>query len=108
MTRNSFAMVASTLLLIGAIAVAGPSPEQNIPPGVSPEMWHPLSANLGIAIQVQRPPTRPGTFGTPDSISGALMVRQGDKWRVVNLSPGPSGLVPSAVVSARPVPRPRS
>ncbi|MGH9443865.1 MAG: hypothetical protein ACRD16_16490 [Thermoanaerobaculia bacterium] len=53
-----------------------------VPPGVQPEMWHPISGRLGIAIRGEN-------FGARSELFGTFMVREGTEWRRVILSPGP-------------------
>ena len=77
------------VLLFAVVAVRVSQGSTSLPPGVTPEMWRPLSENAGIVI---RPDQR---ASQSDVIVGTLMVREGNRWRTVELVPGTAGLVPA-------------
>ena len=85
MKRNRI-VFAALLVLVSAVALVrsrAASPP-SAPPGVSPEMWHPISDRLGIVIREE------STSGHSEAW-GVIMMRDGSLWRRVNLeteSPG--------------------
>jgi hypothetical protein len=83
-------LVAGLIVMLFAVfAVRVSQGSTSLPPGVTAEMWRPLSENAGIVIQ----PYQRG--GQSDVIVGTLMVREGNRWRTVELVPGTAGLVPA-------------
>jgi hypothetical protein len=89
MTRGKLA-VAGLILLIGAIVSAqSSSAAPDVPPGVRPEMWRSLSSDVGIILRSDRMPGHQGP------IFGTLVVREGNRWRTVELMPGAPGAVPA-------------
>jgi hypothetical protein len=80
------AALITTLLVVTGVRASRAS--GGIPTGVSPEMWHPLSDRIGIAIRAER------GLGRDQQIVGTLMVREGDRWRPISLTGAP-GVVPA-------------
>jgi len=57
------------------ISRAGPAP----PAGIAAQNWRPLTEDVGIALQSDRGQKGQGP------VFGTLMVRDGDRWRTVEL-----------------------
>jgi hypothetical protein len=89
MARGKIVMIGLVLLILVVAGVRTLSAAPDIPPGVRPEMWRSLSADVGIAIQSDRTP------GYQGPVFGTLMVREGNRWRAVELVPGAPGAVPA-------------
>jgi hypothetical protein len=94
---RKLAAAALFVAALASVAALAQSKEREVPPpGVAPEMWHPLSDRLGIALHVERAPGNRGS-GEGDAITGTLMVRENGSWRPVRLSgpPAPPAFVPA-------------
>ena len=89
MKRRRLLVAGLVVLLFAVVAVRVSQGSTSLPPGVTPEMWRPLSESAGIVI---RPDQR---ASQSDVIVGTLMVREGNRWRTVELVPGTAGLVPA-------------
>ena len=89
MTRVKLIVAGLVLLVATFVGVRISQGSTSSPPGVAPEMWRPLAEGAGITI-------RPGQVaGHQDAIVGTLMIREGNRWRPVDLVPGVPGLVPA-------------
>ena len=89
MKRRQFLVIALALLTVAVVGVHISSAVPNAPPGVKAENWRSISADMGIAIHTNMGPTYQGPM------VGTLMVRDGDRWRPVELVPGSPGAVPA-------------
>lgn len=93
MTQKRLSLSVLAVLLIAAVAAAPTTPAPaSAPPGVNPQMWHPLSERLGIALRVEK------GFGNAGSVLGTLWYRDGDRWRPVSWSSEPA-LAPARAVA---------
>ena len=88
MTRKQLLIASLVLVVVALVIVHNSSAAPSSPPGVKPENWHAISADVGIAIQDMGP-------GYQGSLVGTLMVRDGDRWRSIELVPGTPGAVPA-------------
>ena len=66
------------LLLLVVVGVHISAAQSAMPPGVKSENWRSISSDVGIAIQ-------PTTRGYDGPLVGTLMVRDGDRWRSIEL-----------------------
>jgi hypothetical protein len=83
------AVLFTALLTTAALVTSRAASLPGVPLGVAPEMWHPISDRLGIAIRDEKDLTgRSELYGT-------FMVRDGAEWRGVYLAAGPPGVVPA-------------
>jgi hypothetical protein len=66
-----------------------PSESANVPPGVLAEMWLPINATAGVALNVQGPP--PGTKMPERGLLayGTLMIKSDGVWQKVYLETVP-------------------
>jgi hypothetical protein len=87
MTRKRL-LIGLMLVVVTIVAVHSSAAAPSAPPGVKPENWRAISGDVGIAIQDMGP-------GYQGSLVGTLMVRDGDRWRPIELVPGAPGAVPA-------------
>ena len=88
MSRKQLLVLGSILLVLVVVAVHSSAAQSTTPPGVKPENWRSISSDVGIAIQDMGP-------GYQGTLVGTLMIRQGDRWRSIELVPGAPGAVPA-------------
>jgi hypothetical protein len=88
MSRRQLLTAGLMLVVVALVVVHSSAAAPSVPPGVKPENWRAISADVGIAIQDIRP-------GYQGSLVGTLMVRDGDRWRSIELVPGSPGAVPA-------------
>jgi hypothetical protein len=89
MSRNRLLVVGSILFVLIAVGVRSSAATPNVPPGVKPENWRSISSDVGIAIHSDK------GSGYQGPIVGTLMIRDGERWRSVELVPGSPGAVPA-------------
>jgi hypothetical protein len=75
-------------LLLG-VAAGGGSASSDVPSGIDPSMWHPLTDRLGLAVRKE-----PGVAGRPEFV-GTLMLKEGNSWLPVHLEPPSPRLKPA-------------
>jgi hypothetical protein len=85
-------MVGLLLVMIGLLlggAAGGGLASSDVPPGIDPSRWHPLTDRLGLAVRQER-----GVVGQPEAI-GTLMLKEGNNWITVHLEPPSPRLKPA-------------
>ena len=88
MARRKLIVLGLMLLVIALVEIKTSKALPTIPPGIAAQNWRPLTDDVGIALQASR-----GTGRGP--MIGALMVRDGDHWRSVELMSGAPRAVPA-------------
>jgi hypothetical protein len=85
-------VVGLLLVMIGLLlggAAGGGSASSDVPPGIDPSGWHPLTDRLGLAVRQER-----GVAGQPEVV-GTLMLKEGNHWITVHLEPPSPRLKPA-------------
>jgi hypothetical protein len=75
-------LIGLVVLIVAVSSVKVSRALPTIPPGIEAENWRPLTDDVGIVLQAKRGTARQGP------VIGTLMVRDGDRWRSVDLMPG--------------------
>jgi hypothetical protein len=88
MSRKQLLTLGSIVLVLVLVGVHSSGAQSSMPPGVKSENWRSISPEVGIAIQDMGP-------GYQGTMVGTLMVRQGNRWRSIELVPGSPGAVPA-------------
>jgi hypothetical protein len=88
MRRRQLLIAGFVLFVVAVVGARSSVAIPNVPPGVEPEKWRPLSSDIGIAIQDMGP-------GYHARMVGTLMVRDAGRWRSIELVPGSPGAVPA-------------
>lgn len=83
MARRKLLWIALVVLIVAVVSVKVSRGLPTIPPGIEAQNWRPLADDVGIALQARRGTARQGP------IIGTLMVRDGDRWRNVDLIGAP-------------------
>jgi hypothetical protein len=73
------AAVGLVMLSLLAWLVTGGASAADLPSGVDPALWHPLTDRLGLALKPE-----PGLAGRMEFV-GTLMVKIGEAWHPVHL-----------------------
>jgi hypothetical protein len=89
MARGRLIVAGVILSIVAVVSARSSSAAPEMPPGVRPEMWRSLSPEVGIVLRSDRVPGHQGP------VFGTLMVREGNRWRTVELMPGAPGAVPA-------------
>jgi hypothetical protein len=89
MTRGKLIVIGLLVLIVAVVGVRISKALPTTPPGVAAQNWRPLTEDVGIALQADRGPAQQGPM------IGTLMVRDGDRWRTVELMPGAPRAVPA-------------
>ena len=91
MVRQRAFFVAVLLIVVTAAGLSGSSGSVfSAPPaGVTADEWHPISETLGLAVRHER-----NVHGQRELV-GTLMIKEGNGWQSVNVSPNPVGMVPA-------------
>jgi hypothetical protein len=88
MTCRQLLILSLVLVVVAFVAVHNSAAAPSAPPAVKPENWRAISADVGIAIHDMGP-------GYQGSLVGTLMIRDGERWRSIELVPGAPGAVPA-------------
>src|SRR5262245_30317080 len=91
-SMRQWLVVGLLLVMIGLLlggAAGGGSPSSDVPPGIDPSEWHPLTDRLGLAVRHER-----GVAGQPEAV-GTLMLKEGNNWIPVHLEPPSPRLKPA-------------
>jgi hypothetical protein len=70
-------------------AAGGGSASSDVPPGIDPSRWHPLTDRLGLAVRQER-----GGTAQPEVV-GTLMLKEGNNWITVHLEPPSPRMIPA-------------
>jgi hypothetical protein len=86
-------LVVGLLLVMMGLLLGGPagggSASSDVPPGIDPSRWHPLTDRLGLAVRQER-----GVSGQPEVV-GTLMLKEGNSWIPVHFEPPSPRLKPA-------------
>jgi hypothetical protein len=89
MRRRTLIVMGLVFLVLTVVAFRVSQGSPSMPPGVTSEMWRPISDAAGIKIL-------PGPrVSQSDAIVGTPMVREGTRWRTVALVSGTSPVIPA-------------
>jgi hypothetical protein len=83
MARGKLLLIGLVVLIVAVASVKVSKALPTIPPGIEAQNWRPLTDDVGIALQARRGTARQGP------VIGTLMVRDGDRWRSVDLIGAP-------------------
>jgi hypothetical protein len=91
MKRNRIVLAVAAFFLIAVVVSLAVQPKQvDVPPGVLPEAWIPISDNAGVALNLLGESPR-GKGGAILS-SGTLMVKSHGLWEKVYLEQPPADI----------------
>ena len=82
MVRGKLIVIGLVVLIVAVVGGKISKALPTVPPGIAAQNWRPLTDDVGIALQANRGQGRQGP------LIGTLMVRDGDHWRNVELTPG--------------------